>query len=71
MYITPFKEVNVAKDPNIFSHAAIYIYNVLQLMQYYLYTMFTIKLCLPNKYKINTISQCSVYCIVNADIIRV
>lgn len=71
MYITPFKEVNVAKDPNIFSHAAIYKYNELQLMQYYLYTMFTIKLCLPNKYKINAISQCSVYCIVNADIIRV
>lgn len=25
MFITPFEEVNVAKDPNIFSHAAIYI----------------------------------------------
>lgn len=71
MYITPFKEVNVAKDPNIFSHAAIYKYNELQLMQYYLYTMFTIKLCLANNDKINTFSQYSVYCTVNADVIRV
>lgn len=71
MYITPFKEVNVVEDPIFFRQAATYTCNVLQLMKYYLYTMFTIKLCLANNDKINTFSQYSVYCTVNADIIRV
>lgn len=68
MYITPFNEVNVVKDPNFRASSHIHM-QCIELMKYYLYTMFTIKLCLANNDKINTFSQYSVYCTVNADII--